>query len=170
MNKVILGLGANLGDREAHLAEACRHLSVELGRVVKTSSLYESPPWGYKSSNWFLNQVVVLETQMQPPRLLDGLLDIERVMGRVRKGHYSDRKIDLDILFWLENSVNRVIRSKELSIPHPLIENRRFVLLPLAEILPEMIHPVLNLSVSQLLNNCTDAGEVNRLTDSRSRH
>lgn len=157
MNNSYLLIGGNEGDRQAALAEA-RTLLEAAGAIRQTSSLYETAPWGKTDQPWFLNQALLLETPADAPALLGTLLDIEETMGRKRQEKYGPRRIDIDILFFND----AIIRLPDLVIPHPEIANRRFVLEPLKEIAPDHFHPVLHLSVRELLLACTDRLEVKK--------
>ncbi len=153
MEKLYLLLGSNLGDRSGYLAEARRQISAEIGPLSEVSALYETEPWGNADQGRFLNQVVCLDSDTEPLLLLGCILDIEQRIGRTRSGIRNEaRLIDIDILFFGD----RIIRSAKLSIPHPLLHNRRFTLVPLHEIAPQLIHPVLKKSVAELLDICED--------------
>ena len=147
-------LGGNLGDRMAVLAEAVSLMKERVGSVVGISVYYETEPWGYDSLVPFLNQAVAVETALAPEDLLKVLLEIETEMGRKRPvdGSYADRLIDLDILLYSD----LVVETENLTIPHPELPNRRFALMPLHEIAPELIHPLRKLSVRDLLAHCAD--------------
>jgi 2-amino-4-hydroxy-6-hydroxymethyldihydropteridine diphosphokinase len=149
-----LALGSNLGDREDNIKKAISALESHPGiHVLARSSLYNTAPVGYLNQGMFLNAAIEIETTLQPEELLNAALDIERKLGRVRGERWGPRTIDIDILT-LENLV---YESDRLSIPHPLMHQRRFVLEPLAEIAPEFRHPVLGLSVSEMLSVCMKA-------------
>jgi 2-amino-4-hydroxy-6-hydroxymethyldihydropteridine diphosphokinase len=141
-----LSLGSNLGNREQNLGEAIRRASI-LGRVVAVSSVYETEPLEFTDQPWFLNCVIALETTAGPAQLMAELLRVENGMGRQRVVKKGPRSIDLDILLFGDTVVN----TRELTIPHPEIVRRRFVLEPLAEIAPELLHPVSQKTVTQLL-------------------
>lgn len=160
MAKAYLLTGSNLGDRIMLLEEARERLSVLAGDIGKLSSFYESPPWGYKSKSVFMNQALEINTMLSPQELLDTCLKIEEGLGRSRgyTREYADRPIDIDILFYDD----LIIHEPRLSIPHPRLEQRRFVLVPLAEIAPDIVHPVHLTTVSELLESCTDPAEVVR--------
>ncbi|MFT3753314.1 MAG: 2-amino-4-hydroxy-6-hydroxymethyldihydropteridine diphosphokinase [Paludibacter sp.] len=146
---VYLGLGTNLGDKERNLNNAIISLSVYVGAIIRQSTFYVSEPWGFESDNRFLNAVVLVETNLQPFDLLAKTQEIERMIGRTTKSvtGYADRLIDIDILFY----DNLIIDQPALKIPHPLIVERDFVLLPFAEIAPEFVHPVLGKRIIDLV-------------------
>jgi 2-amino-4-hydroxy-6-hydroxymethyldihydropteridine diphosphokinase len=158
---VYLGLGANLGDRRANLESAIAQLAA-LGTVTARSSLYETEPREVPGQPWFLNCAVALETELMPKQLLARLLEIERSLGRKRKAGQpkGPRTIDLDILLFGSS----VIETAGLTIPHPALDERRFVLEPLAEIAPEARHPVFKRTVRELRDALPqDAGAVKKL-------
>lgn len=148
---VVLLLGGNLGDRLSQLAAARGHLA-GLGRIRAQSQVYETAAWGNEQQPPFLNQVVLLDTRVAPLPLLDELLAIERSMGRQRDQKWEARPIDLDILFIAAD----VIQNERLTVPHPHIASRRFALVPLAEVMPDFVHPVLAQTMRQLLAACAD--------------
>ena len=157
---VCFSLGSNLGDRISSLERATGLLTERVGDYISISGMYESPSWGYQSDRPFLNLCISIRTAFAPLELLELVLAIENEMGRIREGNkYSDRVIDLDILLYGD----RVIEHPRLTVPHPRMNKRRFVLLPLAEIVPEMIHPVTGLSISELLDRCPDKSIVTPL-------
>jgi 2-amino-4-hydroxy-6-hydroxymethyldihydropteridine diphosphokinase len=159
MKKVFLGLGTNLGDREANLKTAVESIIENIGPVVLLSSVYETEPWGFRSENLFLNMVAEVETKLKPSGLLGRMLMIEAKMGRFRSGkEYSSRIIDLDILLYGEE----IMYSKSLVIPHPKLHERRFVLVPLCEIAPDLVHPVLKKDIKTLLKECMDNGKIRK--------
>ena len=159
MNISYLLIGGNEGDREARLEEARTHIRTAAGPIRKASSLYETAPWGNPDQRWFLNQVLQVETARDAAPLMSILLGIEERMGRKRTEKYGPRSIDIDMLFFNDAT----LREPGLIIPHPEIPNRRFVLEPLNEIASFYIHPILGLSVRELLQACTDPLEVKRL-------
>jgi 2-amino-4-hydroxy-6-hydroxymethyldihydropteridine diphosphokinase len=143
---IFLGLGTNLGDREANLRTAKGKLSSQV-KIVKESPIYVTPPWGYEDQPDFLNQVIQVTTSLEPVSLLFFLKAVEDEMGREATFRYGPRLIDLDILFYGQ----RVIREESLQIPHPRLHERAFVLVPLHDIAPDFVHPVLNESIYALL-------------------
>ena len=157
-HRVYIGIGSNLGDRRANIVEAVERMSQLAGtRVVRTSSLYESEPLG-DAKTWFVNGVIELDTEQFAEPLLKLLLAIEEAMGRKRvKGkRWGSRIIDLDILLYDQD----VIEKRTLKVPHPELHKRRFVLLPLAELAPQVVHPQLGQSVSTLLATVKDNKRV----------
>jgi deoxyguanosine kinase len=153
-----LSLGSNLGNRETYLEQAIRLVSERIGQILKKSSVYETDPWGFTAELPFLNMVIEVETQSSPEKLMNDILQIEEKMGRERIARYSSRTIDIDILFFGD----LVIAASGLKIPHPLIAERRFVLVPMAEIAGIFIHPVLQTSIDDLLEKCQDFGRVTK--------
>lgn len=152
---VYLGLGSNLGDRAAMLGAARRRLD-DLGSVKAVSSIYETAPWGVADQPSFLNQCCRLETDLAPLPLLRTLKRIEHDLGRVRNTRWGPRVIDLDLLAYDD----LVLRDEEISIPHPGIADRAFVLVPLAELAPDLVLPGLDASVKELLARLSDAGSL----------
>ncbi len=164
-NIAYLSLGSNLGDRESHLREAIRNLQ-EVGRLKAVSSFYETEPVDFLDQPWFLNCAVALETAATPERLMLDLLRIEQTMGRVRVQRKGPRTIDIDILIFGE----LVVDTPDLKIPHPAMQERRFVLEALAEIAPEARHPLLGKTVREMLKALSAGQAVRRLaTDQRPR-
>jgi len=156
MALVYLGLGTNLGDKEQNLNDAVMALAPEIGNVLSLSSFYVSKSWGFESENDFVNAVLLVETTLSPFALLAKIQEIERCLGRPAKDvpEYVDRIIDIDILLY----DNLIINQPTLKIPHPLLAERDFVLLPLTEIAPDLVHPVfgkkmIELSIAKPLNN-----------------
>lgn len=145
--KVYIGLGSNSGNRKEYMELALQELK-KLGNITAVSSLYESPPWGYSDQENFFNAVVEIETDEEPLKLLSLLKGIEAKMGRKKTFRWGPRVIDLDILFY--NS--KVMDSPKLKIPHPEVENRAFVLLPLMELNSSFLHPENNTSIQEIWN------------------
>ena len=150
---VYLSLGSNIEDRSEYLKTALDRIRELAGPITGTSSVYESEPWGFHAETPFLNQVAMVQTVIGAGELMDIFLSIEEDMGRVRneKG-YASRKIDIDILLYDA----QVISEPGLKIPHPRMHERRFVLEPLAEIAPGLVHPVFGTTMEQLLDKCSD--------------
>ena len=151
-------MGSNLGDRESFLFKAIGSIDKQIGFVLKKSALFETEPWGFETNNKFLNMVVELETSLLPEVVLKECLSIEAELGRIRgmTEGYSSRTIDIDILFYDD----LVLSTEELIVPHPHIQNRRFILAPMCDVAPEFMHPVLNKSIKFLLEECDDDGQV----------
>jgi 2-amino-4-hydroxy-6-hydroxymethyldihydropteridine diphosphokinase len=154
-----LSLGSNIGDRAANLREAIERLR-SMGNAGAVSSLYETEPIEFTKQPWFLNCVVEIETGLSPTKLLDGILEIEKQMGRHREKKKGPRNIDLDILFYGDE----IVDGPELTIPHPAMHERRFVLAPLAEIAPEVRHPVSKKTVRELLESLSAGQVVKKIT------
>lgn len=149
MATVFLGIGTNIGNKKKNITDATIIIGSVMGEIRALSSLYETEPWGYESPNTFLNAIIQIETEIEPQKCLDIAKAIEREMGRVHtKEGYEDRIIDIDILFYDDT----IYRSENLTIPHPLIEKRDFVLRPMAEIAPEFKHPISGKTMKNLLH------------------
>ena len=149
MATVYLSLGSNLGDRLENITEALVFIAKKVGDVTKVSDFYETMPWGFYSKSKFLNVAAEVVTNLQPLNLLSITQEIEKEIGRKEKsvnGVYKDRMIDIDILFY----EHQIIESPDLTIPHPLLHKRQFVLQPLAEIAPDFVHPVLKKTIREL--------------------
>lgn len=159
MNKAYLLIGGNLGNRLKNLELALHAIKKQAGKIVKQSSIYETAAWGNTDQPAFYNQALCVETKLAADDLLACLLDIEEGLGRKRGEKFGPRIIDIDILF-LNDEIHQ---TPILSIPHPQLQNRRFVLVPLQEIAPRLIHPTLNKSVKELLKICTDTLAVKKL-------
>jgi len=159
MNKAFLLLGGNLGKREQNLEAARENINIHCGTIVKTSSLYETAAWGNTEQPSFLNQALEIRTSLTAVQLIRSILKVEKQMGRTRQEKYGPRLIDIDILLF-NNDIHNL---KFLKVPHPEMQNRRFALLPLQEIAPGIIHPVLNKSITALLDECKDELKVKRI-------
>ena len=159
MNKAYLLTGGNEGDRYLNMQQARTNIEHICGRLLQVSSLYETAPWGKTDQADFLNQVLLIETKWSPRELLKAILQLEEKGGRIRTVKNAPRTIDIDILFYDQ----LVIEEPGLSIPHPRIADRRFVLEPLNEISPGYEHPVLHKTIHQLLLECTDQLAVKKI-------
>jgi 2-amino-4-hydroxy-6-hydroxymethyldihydropteridine diphosphokinase len=164
LDRVFLGLGSNLGDRQNNLKEAAKQIATRCGQISGSSSIYETDPIGYLDQPAFLNQVLKIDTILSPYDLMHECLEIEREMGRVRDVPNGPRIIDIDILTYGRQVIDTDNPIK-LKIPHPRMLLRRFVLEPLAEIDPDFIIPSLDqITVSDLLKNLTDSSRVTKLS------
>ena len=159
MNTGYILTGGNLGDRLANLQKAKEYLGKETGNIVTSSSIYETEAWGNNDQPDFYNQVHIINTKLSAEQMMEKILKIEEQMGRVRAAKNASRIIDIDILFFNDDVINK----KDLVIPHPEISNRRFVLTPLNELSPELVHPVLNKTINELLSTCKDTLSVKPL-------
>ena len=157
MNEVYLQLGSNIGDRLDNLDQSIKIITERIGNVLEKSSVYESTPWGVENQRNFLNQVIFVKSNFDPYTILDLVLQIEKDMGRIRIEKWGERIIDIDILF----IDDLIIESENLCIPHEFIAKRKFVLQPMCEIAPGFIHPKLNKTIIQLLEECIDDEKVN---------
>jgi 2-amino-4-hydroxy-6-hydroxymethyldihydropteridine diphosphokinase len=158
MNTVYLLLGSNIGNSEEQLRLATQNIKKQVGNVIASSSIYQTAAWGKTDQPDFLNQVIIVETKQWAEDTLSLILNIEEKMGRIRTEKNAPRIIDIDILFFNE----AIIQEKELTVPHPEIQNRLFVLTPLNELNPDYIHPLLDKSVHQLLTECKDVLNVKK--------
>ncbi|MBC7936226.1 MAG: 2-amino-4-hydroxy-6-hydroxymethyldihydropteridine diphosphokinase [Rhizobacter sp.] len=159
MNKFYLLLGSNMGNSRLQLETAGKHINKKLGKITRNSKLYQTAAWGKKDQPDFLNQVIVVESGIDAIKGLSIILAIEKVMGRIRTKKNAPRIIDIDILYFNKDIINL----PELQIPHPAIQLRRFVLVPLNELSPNFIHPALLKTNHQLLNTCEDKLDVKKI-------
>jgi len=151
-------LGSNLGDRMGNLEVARSLMEEKMGRVEQVSKVYESSPWGFSSENPFYNCCLILSSGLKPADLMGKALQVEQELGRVReKSGYSDRLIDIDLLLYED----LVLNQPDLILPHPRMEMRKFVLLPLVELAPSLIHPVSGHTMAELLEQCRDPSGIN---------
>lgn len=142
--------GSNQGEKKKLLEEACDLINKRCGMVVERSSAYITEPWGFEAEEWFLNELLVVETELEPDDLMNKLLEIEAELGRVRHPEitgYCSRTVDLDILYYGD----KIINTEKVTVPHPRLHLRKFALMPLCEIIPDFLHPIFNLSQTQLL-------------------
>jgi len=155
-----IGIGSNLGDKIHHCEKAISAiLKIDRHKLLAKSSLFKTQPIGYTSQDWFVNGVIKIETDLEAPELLRTLKTIESQLGRIETFRWGPRTIDLDILFFDDVEIH----TEDLQIPHPLIQDRQFVLIPLAEIDPTLVHPVLKKTVQELLNNLKEDQRVEKL-------
>lgn len=160
MHQVFLGTGGNIGNKHDNFNKVYTFIKNELGEVSKSSSIYETPPWGFQSEENFWNQVLVVKTNFSADELLQKINNIESWFGRKRDGQqYKSREMDIDILYFDDE----IIENENLSIPHPLLHKRLFVLVPLTEIAPDFVHPVLKLTSNEMLNNCDDKSVIRKV-------
>ena len=157
MAKVYFGVGGNLGDRERYLERTKSLISERIGYILRFSSIYESEPWGFEHEQNFLNQVLIVDTQLSPAAILLEISFIEGVLGRERNGNgFSARTADIDILFYDQ----QIMLSPSLVIPHRFLHKRLFVLTPLFEVAPDFIHPLFSVTIRELMSNCDDTTNV----------
>jgi len=153
MNIVFLQLGSNLGDRELLLKDAITAIENRVGNVVELSKVYESAPWRVEGQENYLNQILKVKTILSANEVLSIVLDIEKHLGRIRLEKWGERLIDIDIIFYNDS----IIETPELCVPHKHLHERMFVLTPLHNIAPEMVHPKYNKTVEELLEMCQDS-------------
>lgn len=158
MHRTLLLLGTNLGDRNFNLETALLKISQGIGQVEQKSSVYETQAWGKEDQGPYLNQVLLVSTSLPAEELMQKILELESDMGRVRSGKWEPRIIDIDILFF----DNEVIHVPGLDVPHPHLHERKFTLVPLAELIPHYIHPEIGKSVGQLLREVDDPLDVHQ--------
>jgi len=158
-NKSYLLLGTNQGNRNYYLSAAIDCIQQEIGNILQQSSIYQTKAWGIHNQPDFLNQVIICDTKLDAHKLLKGCQEIEKKLGRKRLIRWGQRTIDIDILYFNEN----IIATEDLKIPHPEIQNRRFTLIPLVELSPNLVHPLLKKTQKELLESCTDKLQVEKL-------
>lgn len=158
MNTAILLIGGNLGNRTGNLQKAVQLIAATAGEVIQTSALYQTAPWGAVDQPDYLNQGVEIRTSLDALTLLHTLLEIERKIGRIRQEKWGARVIDIDLIFF-NDSIHSL---PELKVPHPRMHLRQFVLVPLLEIIPDYMHPVLHKTVRELAATCPDTLPANR--------
>ena len=156
MTDAYLLTGSNIGRRREMLRKAEELIEERIGQVLKKSALYETAPWGNTAQDYFLNQVLVCQTSLSASEVLESILEIEKLLGRVRKEKWGPRTIDIDILYF----GNEIIDHELLRVPHPELHRRRFTLTPLVDIAPEFVHPALNKTQRALLQDCPDTSKV----------
>lgn len=160
--QIVLLIGSNSGNKFQMLQEAVTRLQT-LGKLIASSSLYETEPWGFECNENFINQAVILETSLSPFEFLEHSLNIEQQLGRIRNSNsprYTSRTIDIDIIFY----GTQIINTPTLTVPHPRMQERNFVLSPLAEIIPNFKHPVFQQTINSLLSTCPDQSAVKKIT------
>lgn len=162
MHKIFLGIGGNIGNKADNFNKVYIFIKNKLGEIVNRSSVYETPPWGFSADENFWNQVLIVETPLSPTEVLQKITEIENSFGREREtGKYNSREMDIDILYYDD----LFIEIKNLIIPHPRIQHRKFVLVPLNEIASDFKHPLLRLTSFQMLENCRDESVILKLED-----
>nr|WP_321358364.1 2-amino-4-hydroxy-6-hydroxymethyldihydropteridine diphosphokinase [uncultured Draconibacterium sp.] len=160
MNKVFLGIGGNIGDKHKNFIHVLELVEIKLGKIIQKSSVYETPPWGFHCEDVFWNQILVIETKLEAEELLWRIHEIEADFGRKRGNErYSSREMDIDILYFNDD----FLESPDLIVPHPRIHERRFVLVPLVEIAPEMKHPLRRLTSIEMLESCLDKSVIKKV-------
>lgn len=157
---IYLGLGSNIEDKLNYIISAVKKISKLKGtNILRSSSFYRTEPWGIISQEEFINSIVEIESTLTPGKLFKEIKKIETDLGRKKRKKWHEREIDIDILFYNDEIIN----TRELTIPHPEIQNRKFVLIPMCELNPALVHPVLNSSLEDLLNNTKDNSKVKKI-------
>lgn len=160
LHQLILSLGGNVGNKAENFHRVKEILALTVGEITVISNIYESPAWGFDSQDLFWNQVVIIKTRLDPYEILEEIGKIEAGFGRIRLAHgYASRQMDIDILFYDD----LIILTPELTIPHPMIALRKFVLVPLADIVPSFLHPMTGEKVTDLLDKCPDEAELKKI-------
>ena len=160
MNKLYILLGSNMGNSKSNLLLAEKYIAKKIGAVIRKSNFYETAAWGNTNQADFLNQVIIVVSKHTAEKVIEKILAIEKEMGRIRTKKNAPRLIDIDILFFNKE----IIKTQNLTVPHPALQNRRFVLVPLNELSPNFIHPVLNTTIHQLLLTCPDILTVKKFS------
>lgn len=160
MHTAYLLIGGNLGNRKSNLQQAAQLVEEYCGDIISISAIYETAAWGFTDQPTFLNQVLVLNTELEPEQLMQELLAVEKELGRVREQKMGPRTIDIDILL----IDDLVLQTAHLTIPHPALPLRRFALTPLAEVAPVKIHPTLKKTIAELLTDCPDTLAVTKIS------
>ena len=161
MEKAYLLLGSNLGDSKKYISDAVGFIRTEIGIVKKTSSLYQTASWGKTDQPDFINQVIEVETILNPEQLLKNILVIEKKLGRERLEKWGSRTIDIDLLFYGD----QIIQGLNLTVPHPFLHERKFTLMPLVELDPDLVHPVFKITVKQLFDSLDDHLSVFKISE-----
>ena len=161
MEKAYLLLGSNLGDSKKYISDAVDFIRTEIGIVKKTSSLYQTASWGKTDQPDFINQVIEVETILNPEQLLKNILVIEKKLGRERLEKWGSRTIDIDLLFYGD----QIIQDLNLTVPHPFLHERKFTLMPLVELDPDLVHPVFKATVKQLFESLDDHLSVFKISE-----
>ncbi|HMK04012.1 MAG TPA: 2-amino-4-hydroxy-6-hydroxymethyldihydropteridine diphosphokinase [Ferruginibacter sp.] len=158
MNKTYLLLGSNMGNSQKQLSKAIEHIEKQIGKITRRSGLYSTAAWGNTDQPDFLNQVIIVQTSLTAAQTMQTILGIEKKLGRLRTVKNAPRIIDIDILFFNKE----IIDEEQLTVPHPQIQNRRFVLVPLNELAPNLKHPVLGKTIHHLFIHCPDKLNVKK--------
>lgn len=161
MFTIFLGLGSNLGDKAGYLRAGLQKISEKVGRLKKTSGIYETEPWGVDGQDSYYNLVAEVETPLPPLQLMQVIRQIEQDCGRERKERWGSRTLDIDLLFFEDY----YFTTPELTVPHPRLTERNFVLYPMTEIAPDFVHPVKRLTLAELKDRSPDTGWINRNVD-----
>lgn len=159
MNTLYLLLGSNMGDSKKRLSDAKKMIEKNIGKIVTASSIYRTAAWGKEDQPDFLNQIVVATSKLSANDVLNTIFSIEKEMGRIRTFKNAARAIDIDILYFNDDIIN----TESLTVPHSQMQNRKFVLTPLVEIAPDLVHPLLRKSTVELMNSCTDKLNVQKI-------